>query len=119
MNYPDRTVLSTGDTIAGKTSLEVGTPDVNGDMITAKVDARYSLGPGVLNLISSLASSLLHIMVGSLIVSGASFIKGIVKFNKASIVRREEIMKDLLAGKKDLEEDVELITADYLINLLG
>jgi hypothetical protein len=66
--------------------------------VTAKISA------SVMNIIGAITGQLWILMVGSLIAGGVSAFTSLKSFNKANVMRRDEILQQL-RSKKDLKEE--------------
>jgi hypothetical protein len=67
-------------------------------------------------ILGSLAALFFSTMWGSLILSGTQLIKSGFSMHKASTLRREEIMKQLMSSKRNLKEDFEFVSIGALLN---
>ena len=54
-------------------------------------------------------------MWGGIIVAGIGVIKTSIHAHKANILRREEIIKQLMSSERNLEEDFEMLSIGILL----
>jgi hypothetical protein len=55
-------------------------------------------------------------MWGGIIAAGIGVVKTSIHVHKANTLRREEIMKQLMSSKRNLEEDFEFVSIGALLN---
>lgn len=72
--------------------------------IDSSVTVTARISSSVMNIIGAVTGQLWLIMVGSLIVGGVSSFTSLRSFNKANVLRRDEILQQLIS-KKDLKEE--------------
>ena len=74
----------------------------------------YKLGGYITTALSALTSILFSAMWGSIIIAGVSAVRGIRSAHKANVIRRDEIMSELLKNKdkRDLKECLEFLNGD-------
>jgi hypothetical protein len=70
----------------------------------------------MISVLRNFSSAFFAVMCGSLIATGAALIKAGVHVHGANVMRREEIMKQLLSSKRNLKEDFEFASIGALLN---
>ena len=79
--------------------------------IDSSVTITARIASGVMSIIGAVTGQLWLVMVGSLIVGGVSAFTSLRSFNKANVLRRDEMLQQL-KSKRDLKEEY----IHYLIN---